>query len=256
VSSTYTFTANDNASLYVWTGGAGTLTLPPVGSVSTGFYVIVKNDGAGILSVAAQGSSTIDATTSTVQIQIANSSVFVSNGTNWYTYALAQQNVFNYTQLYLSLTGAAATVTLTSAQAKNVIQQYAGILSQNTTIIVPQTVQLYSIRNSTTGAYSLTISTGVTGGASYTVTAGTAALLVCDGTNLFNATSSQASFASTITLGNGSASNPSLNFTGDALTGIYLAASGQLGFAVSGVLAGKLTSSGLLLPVGITGGSF
>jgi hypothetical protein len=256
VSSAYTFTANDNAALYVWTGGAGTVTLPPVASVSIGYYVIVKNDGSGILNVAAQGSSTIDITSTTVQLQIANSSVFVSNGTNWYTYALAQQNVFNYTQLYLSLTGAAATVTLTSAQGKNVIQQYAGTLSQNTTIIVPQTVQLYSIRNSTSGAYTLTISTGVTGGTTYQVSSGTAALLVCDGTNVFSATSSSTSFTTQLTLGNGSASNPSLNFSGDATTGLYLAASGQLGFAIAGSSAGTLTSSGLLLPVGIQGGTF
>jgi hypothetical protein len=206
--------------------------------------------------VTAQGTSTIDTTSSTVQIQIANSSVFVSNGTNWYTYALAQTNVFNYTQLYLSLTGAAATVTLTAAQAKNVIQQYAGILSQNTTIIVPQTVQLYSIRNSTSGAYTLTISTGVTGGTTFNVTSGTAALLVCDGTNVFSATSSSTSFTSQLTLGNGSSTNPSLNFQGDTTTGLYLAASGQLGFAIGGSSAGTLTSSGLLLPVGIQGGTF
>jgi hypothetical protein len=256
VSSAYTFNANDSASLYVWTGGAGTLTLPPVASVPNGYYVIVKNDGAGIVNVAAQGSSTIDTTSSTVQLQIANSSVFVSNGTNWYTYALAQQNTFNYTQLYLSLTGAAATVTLTSAQAKNVIQQYAGVLSQNTTIIVPQTVQLYSIRNSTSGAYTLTISTGVTGGTTYQVSSGTAALLVCDGTNVFSATSSSTSFTTQLTLGNGSATNPSLNFSGDTTTGLYLAASGQLGFAIAGTSAGTLTASGLLLPVGVQGGTF
>jgi hypothetical protein len=256
VSSAYTFNANDSASLYVWTGGAGTLTLPPVASVPNGYYVIVKNDGAGIVNVAAQGSSTIDTTSSTVQLQIANSSIFVSNGSNWYTYALAQQNTFNYTQLYLSLTGAAATVTLTSAQAKNVIQQYAGVLSQNTTIIVPQTVQLYSIRNSTTGAYNLTISTGVTGGTTYQVSSGTAALLVCDGTNVFSATSSSTSFTTQLTLGNGSATNPSLNFSGDTTTGLYLAASGQLGFAIAGASAGTLTASGLLLPVGVQGGTF
>jgi hypothetical protein len=256
ISSAYTFTANDNASLYVWTGGAGTLTLPTVGSVVTGFYVIVKNDGSGIVNIAAQGSSVIDGGGSTVQIQISNSSIFVSNGLNWYTYALAQQNVFNYTQLTLSLVGAAAAVTLTSAQAKNVIQQYTGALSQNTTIIVPQTVQLYSIKNNTSGAFSLTISTGVTGGSSYAVSQGTSAFLVCDGTNVFNATSSQASFTSQLSVGNGSSANPSINFLGDATTGFYLVASGQLGFSISGTLAGKLTSSGLLLPVGITGGNF
>ena len=256
VSSAYTFNSSDGSQLFVWTGGAGTMTLPTVASVPSGWYVIIKNDGAGILNVTAQGSSTIDTTSSTVQIQIANSSVFVSNGTNWYTYALAQTNVFNYTQLYLSLTGAAATVTLTAAQGKNVIQQYAGILSQNTTVILPQTVQLYSIRNTTTGSYTLTFSTGVSGGTTFTLGQGQAVLLVCDGTNVFTTTSATTSFTSNLTLGNGSSAAPSLNFSGDTTTGLYLAASGQLGFAIGGSSAGTLTSSGLLLPVGIQGGTF
>ena len=256
VSSAYSFNASDSAKLFVWTGGAGTMTLPTVASVPSGWYVIVKNDGSGILSVAAQGSSTIDTTSTTVSIQIANSSVFVSNGTNWYTYALAQQNVFNYTQLYLSLTGAAATVTLTAAQGKNVIQQYAGVLSQNTTIILPQTVQLYSIRNTTTGSYTLTFSTGVTGGTTFVLGQNQAVLLVCDGTNIFSTTSASTSFTSSLTLGNGSAAAPSLNFSSDATTGLYLAASGQLGFAIAGASAGQLTASGLLLPVGVQGGTF
>jgi len=256
VSSAYTFNSSDGSQLFVWTGGAGTMTLPTVASVPSGWYVIIKNDGSGILNVTAQGSSTIDTTSSTVQIQIANSSVFVSNGTNWYTYALAQTNVFNYTQLYLSLTGAAATVTLTAAQGKNVIQQYAGILSQNTTVILPQTVQLYSIRNTTTGSYTLTFSTGVSGGTTFTLGQSQAVLLVCDGTNVFTTTSATTSFTSNLTLGNGSAAAPSLNFSGDTTTGLYLAASGQLGFAIGGSSAGSLTSSGLLLPVGIQGGTF
>ena len=169
---------------------------------------------------------------------------------------MAQQNVFNYTQLYLSLTGAAATVTLTAAQGKNVIQQYAGVLSQNTTIILPQTVQLYSIRNTTTGSYTLTFSTGVTGGTTFVLGQSQAVLLVCDGTNVFTTTSATTSFTSSLTLGNGSAANPSLNFSGDTTTGLYLAASGQLGFAIAGASAGQLTASGLLLPVGVQGGTF
>jgi len=256
VSSAYTFNSTDGSQLFVWTGGAGTMTLPTVASVPSGWYVIIKNDGSGILNVTAQGSSTIDTTSSTVQIQIANSSVFVSNGTNWYTYALAQTNVFNYTQLYLSLTGAAATVTLTAAQGKNVIQQYAGILSQNTTVILPQTVQLYSIRNTTTGSYTLTFSTGVSGGTTFTLGQGQAVLLVCDGTNVFTTTSATTSFTSNLTLGNGSTAVPSLKFTGDLNTGIYLPSTGTFGFVISNTEAGYLDSTGLHIFNGISGGTF
>jgi len=47
-----------------------------------------------------------------------------------------------------------------------------------------------------------------------------------------------------------------LSFQSDATTGLFLAASGQLGFAVSGSQAGALTGTGLQLPVGINAGAF
>jgi hypothetical protein len=255
-SSTYQFTPSDRAAFYVWTGGAGTVTLPSVSAVGSGWFVIIKNDGSGILNVAASGTSTIDFTSTTIQIQLANSSIFCTDGSNWYTYALAQTNVFNYTQLYLSLTGATSPVTLTSAQGKNTIQEYAGVLSSNITVILPPTVQLYAIRNLTTGSYTLTFSTGITGGSTLVLPQNQTIIVICDGTNIYNAQTATSSTLTSLTLGNGSYSAPSLNFQGDVTTGLYLAASGQLGFAIAGTAAGKLTANGLLLPVGIDGGAF
>jgi len=59
-----------------------------------------------------------------------------------------------------------------------------------------------------------------------------------------------------LTLGNGSAGAPSVSFSSDGTTGVYLVASGQLGFAVSGSNGMTLTTTGLLVPVGIAGGAF
>jgi hypothetical protein len=59
-----------------------------------------------------------------------------------------------------------------------------------------------------------------------------------------------------LTLGNGTAAAPSLNFLGDNTTGLFLPSSGQLGFAISGVSAGTLTSTGLRMTVGVDGGTF
>ena len=83
-------------------------------------------------------------------------------------------------------------------------------------------------------------------------------IIICDGTNVYSASGSGGGGGggSSLTLANGAAASPSLNFVGDTTTGLYLPASGQLGFAISGVNAGTLSSSGLLLPVGISGGTF
>ena len=252
-SSDYTMLPTDQSSLYVWEGGAGTVTLPSAASVGASWYVIIKNDGTGILNVVPVGSDTIDGEV-TKQLQISESFVVVSDGTTFYSYAYGQSATFFFTQLSKSVTG--GTVTLTSAEAASIIQEYNGTLTSNCTVIVPPTVQLYSFRNNTSGAFTLTFTTGVSGGLTITLPQNQTILAICDGTNVYNAQTSTSSFINALTLGNGSAAAPSLSFSGDAGTGLYLAASHQLGLAINGLNAGTLTATGLLLPVGINGGAF
>jgi hypothetical protein len=117
-------------------------------------------------------------------------------------------------------------------------------------------VQLYSFQNSTTGSFSLTFKTTTGGASTVVLPQGQTIIAICDGTNVYNAQTSTSSFINLLTLGNGSAAAPSLSFTGSATTGLYLAASNQLGFAINGVNAGTLSAAGLLVPVGINGGAF
>ena len=252
-SANYTMVPADRSALYVWTGGAGTVTLPPATGAGSDWFVIIKNDGTGVLNVALQGSNTIDGNVS-AQLQIAESFVVVSDGSNYFSYAYGQSADFFFTQLVKIVTG--GTVTLTSAEASSIIQEYQGTLTSNCTVILPPTVQLYSFKNNTTGSYTLTFSTGAVGALTVSLPQGQTILAICDGTNVYNAQTSTSSFINALTLGNGSASAPSLSFTGDAQTGLYLAASHQLGFAINGLSAGQLTPSGLLLPVGINAGAF
>jgi hypothetical protein len=252
-SANYTINTADRSSMYVWTGGAGTVTLPAAANTGANWFVILKNDGTGILNVVPSGSNTIDGNVS-AQLQIAESFVLVSNGTNYYSYAYGQSAQFFFTQLVKNVTG--GTVTLTSAEASSIIQEYQGTLTSNCTVVVPSTVQLYSFQNKTTGSFTLTFKTSVLGGSTVTLPQNQTIIAICDGTNVYNAQTSTSSFINALTLGNGSAASPSLSFTGDTTTGLYLAATNQLGFAINGVSAGQLTATGLLLPVGIKGGAF
>lgn len=254
ISSSYLASINDRSSLLVWEGGAGTITLPSAVGVGSQWFVVIKNDGTGVCNIALSGSDTIDGQVS-AQLQLNESFVVVSNGSNWYSYAYGQSAEFFFTQLVKNVTG--GTVTLTSAEASNIIQEYTGTLTSNCTVIVPPTVQLYSFRNNTSGSYTLTFSTGAGGGAlTLALPQGQTILAICDGTNIYNAQTATTSFINALTLGNGSAAAPSLSFSGSATTGLYLAATNQLGLAINGLEAGKLTSTGLLLPVGINGGAF
>jgi hypothetical protein len=154
------------------------------------------------------------------------------------------------------VTGLGPTITLSAAQAANQIQEYFGVLAANTTVIVPPTVQLYTITNNTTGAYTLTFSTGAVGASTVTVSQTQSLIIICDGTNVYNANSSAISTLPSLTLNAGSAIAPSLNFTGNTNTGFYQPSSGQLGWALNGVNKMTLTSTGLAVINGISGGTF
>jgi hypothetical protein len=242
-SSNTTLTSNARAQMNVWTGGAGTVNLPSASSVGANWFTIIKNDGAGILTIIPNGTDTIDGN-SNQQLQLTESIVLVSYGSGgWYTFGYGRSNQFAYTELALSLTG--GTTVLTSAQAQNTIQIYTGSLTSNAIIVVPQTVQLYTVTNNTTGSYTLTVKTSAGGGATVSVAQSTSLVLICDGTNVYNAASGSTSSITSLTLGNGSTSVPSLKFVGDANTGLFLPSSGQLGIVVSNVQQAYFSSSGL-----------
>lgn len=253
VASDYTVQTTDQSSLLVWIGGAGTLTLPVASTAGEDWYVVIKNDGTGILNIALQGANTIDNEVS-AQLQINESFVVVSDGSNYYSYGYGQSATFFFTQLSKNVTG--GTVTLTSAEAANIIQEYSGTLTSNCTVILPPTVQLYSLRNTTTGSFSLTFSTGSMGATTLILPQNQTIIAICDGTNVYNSQTATSSTITQLTLGDGSAAAPSLSFVSDATTGLYLAASHQLGIAANGTNVATFTQNGLAVPVGISGGAF
>ena len=253
INSNYTILPAARSSFYVWNGGAGTLTLPLAGTVGNNWFVIVRNNGAGILTMQPQGTDTIDGN-SIAQLQLTESFVIVSNGSTYNTFAYGRSNQFAFTTLSKTVTG--GTVTLTAAEGSNVIQEYFGTLTSNCTVIVPSTVQLYSLQNNTTGSFTLTFRTTSGSGSTVTLAQSQTIIVICDGINVYNAQTATISTATTLTLGNGSAPAPSLNFTGDTTTGLYLPGSNQLGFATGGINRMTLTATGLLVPVGINGGQF
>ena len=126
----------------------------------------------------------------------------------------------------------------------------------NQIIVLPSTVQIYYLNNQTTGAFSLTFKTSAVGAATVTVAQGQTLTVVCDGTNVYNSSSASGGTVTTLTINSGSAAAPSLNFTGNTSTGIYQPATNQIGFALNAANAATLTTTGFLIPVGISGGAF
>lgn len=258
-STNQTLSSTLRASLITWGGGVGAFTLPSASSVGANWFCMIRNNGSGVLTLTPVGSDTIDGNANQ-QLQLTESLALVSNGSGWNTFGYGRSNLFVYTQLSLSVTG--GTTTLTSAQAANTIQLYAGTLTSNQIIVIPSTVQLYTMTNNTTGAYSLTIKTAVGGAATLIIPQGTTLVVICDGTNVYNANSGAASTFTTITLGNGSLSTPSLKFSGDLNSGIYLVTTSQVGLIANNTQVGYWNTAGLTMAGtgtfigGVTGGTF
>jgi len=254
--SSSTLSANAQSQLSVWEGGAGTITLPSASGVGANWFTIVKNNGTGILTVQTSGSDTIDGISNSTQLQIGESFALVSDGTSTYnSWGYGQSAIFSFTQEQISVTGAGATITLTSSQASYTLQEYSGVLSQNTNVVVPSTVQFYVITNNTTGSYTLTFKTSVGGGATTTIPNGSTVAMVCDGTNVY-AVSTVSNNVTSLTLSVGSSTNPSLNFVGNLTTGLYLPNSNQVGITINGSEQAYFSSTGLTVLSGISGGSF
>jgi len=231
-SSNYTAVAADRANTYIWTSGSGTLTLTSASTLGNDWFFLVRNGGTGTLAVTPSGGDLINGSAS-LSLQPSDSCLISCSGTAFYSVGLGKSTQFNFTQLTKAVTFAGSPYTLTSAEASNVIQKYTGTLTGNVVVNLPQTIQVYYITNQTTGAYTITFQTGVSGGATATIPAGQQVILLCDSVNLYNA-STIAAGATSLSLTNGSAGAPSLNFASETTTGVFRPSSGVFGISILG----------------------
>jgi hypothetical protein len=237
------FVDGDRAKTYVWGGGTTTVTLPSAVAVGDSWFMLLKNNGTGTLTLDAPSTQTIDGTV-TKAFQPNESAFIVSTGTEFITVGYGVSTQFEFG--VLTKTVATGTYTLTANEAANSIQIYNGTLSGNVTIIVPPVVNLYIISNqcSAPGAETLTISTGAVGANTATVPSSGQVTVFCDGTNILNANTTQAG-GTAFSLVNGSAASPSLNFGSEVNTGIYRPGAGRFGISILGSLVLDIDANGI-----------
>jgi hypothetical protein len=253
------FVDGDRAKTYVWSGGATTVTLPSAVTVGNNWFMLLKNNGTGTLTLDAPGSQTIDGSL-TKAFAPSESAFIVSTGTEFVTIGYGVSTQFEFGILTKTVTN--GTYTLTASEAANTIMIFNGTLSNNVTIIVPPVINFYVISNQTTaGGFTLTISTGAVGANTATVPAAGQATVFCDGTNILNANTTQAGGTS-FSLVNGSAGSPSLNFGSETNTGIYRPGAGRFGVSILGNLVLDVDANGINVTgtgnftAGISGGTF
>jgi hypothetical protein len=238
----YTFISSDRAQTKVWGGGAGTANLPVASTIGDDWFFFFKNNGTGTVSLNAQGGNTIDLASSK-QFQPNESAMIICTGSAFVTVGYGVSNQFLFQSITKEVTS--GSYTLSTSEATALIQEYVGTLSGAVTVTYPPVVAFYIVSNQTTaGGNTLTITTGVGGGATATVAAGNQATLICDGVNFYNANTVQAG-ASVSSLTNGSAANPSLSFASEPSTGIFRSGSGSFNISILGTNRAEVNASGL-----------
>ena len=251
-SSSFTAATTDRAKNYVWTGGVGTITLPIATTLGNDWFMMVRNGGSGALTISPSSGQLINGAAN-LTMQISDSAFIICSGSAFFTVGLGRSTTFAFSVLAYPITSAGSPYTLTPSQAQNTVISLTGTLTTPVTINIPAVVQVYYILNGSTGS-TVTFTTGIGGSSSATLNPSTQAILICDATNVLNA-STVITGGSAITLINGSAAAPSLNFSGDVTTGLYFAA-GDLGFSINGTSEMRLGSGGLTVVSGISGGTF
>ena len=236
----YTFLASDRAQTKVWSGGVGVATLPLASTLGNNWFFLFKNNGSGTMTISTSGSDTLDTNTNKTY-QPNESSFIVCDGTQFVTVGYGVSNVFTFTANTLPVT--AGTYNLTTTQSSSIIQEIVGTLTANVTVVFPQVVALLVVSNQTTpNGHTVSITTGV--GNTYVIPAGQQVSVICDGTNFFNANTTQAGSTS-LSMVDGSAAVPAINFLNENNTGIFRPDTGQFGISILGTNKFLLDASGI-----------
>lgn len=201
-SSPLSILTTDRAAAFVWTGsGAATVNLPSTVSAGNNFFVSVRNEGGGNVTIDPAGSETVN-NVSTIALAPGDSITLITDGLEWFTLGFGQKAVFAFDYTSIDLTGESSPYTLSGSELNRISYDFIGALTENMEIIVPATTQQYWVTNDTTESYTLGLKTASQATA-IDVPQGYSAILYCDGNNVVAAAGSTASTPSVVNPGNG-----------------------------------------------------
>lgn len=247
LNSAYTLLDTNRAKVLLFTGGATTLTLAAINSLSSNFFCHVKNNGTGTLTLSPSGGNLIDGSSS-LTVQPAESCILMNDNANsWVTVGLGRSTIYQYSNLTLDVS-AGGTFTLTSTQASNKLLKFVGNPTADVDVVVPPVVSVYYLANNLSTAHSVQVKTAANPGALVDQTQ--RIVVVCDGSLVMPTQSSIANSALSVL--DGSESSPSLNFASKTNTGLFKHSTQGLGFSVNGVAQLVSDGAGVEFPLGLT----
>lgn len=249
VSAPPTITNNNRADTFVWTSGNDTITLPAANTLSAGWFIAFRNSGTGVLSFAAQGTSTINGASS-LDTNPADSGFIVFQQTtgNFVTIGLTLPSNVTFTSATYDVDSIVGN-SFSLVSYAPIIQTYvalSGTRSVNLDVTLPATTQFYVLVNNTGQAtYDITFQLSGSLQTPISVSDGQVALVLSDGNFLYviNQTTSN-SFQAI----NGSVGAPSYSFISDTATGMYLIGTSRLGLTANSTLMLDIDNTNTLDP--------
>lgn len=249
VTSAPTLTDNSRAATYVWNGGLGTINLPNVFDLTTGWYIGFRNNGTGSLDFTPVSPALINGSI-TITVNPGDSGfIFYDSTTGGFvTVGLAAPSNITFTAETFDVDAIVGN-SLSLVSFAPIIQTYvaqSGTRTTTLTVTLPAITQIYILVNAT-GEPGYDVQFQITGSSQppLVLSDGAIATVLSDGSSLFPLTQSATGL---YYAANGSAASPSFSFNNDTSTGMYLVGTGVLGLTANGAQIVSLDGSNSLDP--------
>lgn len=260
--SDFTLGQGNRASAFVWEGGLGALTLPTAASAGNNWFVSVRNNGEGNLTILPQGSDLINNQADLV-LRPEDSATILTDGINFFTIGYGQQAIFAFDYTSINLAGESGDYVLSGSELNRIAYSFVGALAGDVAVILPPTTQQYWVANNTTGgSYTLSIGTEDQV-APIDVPRGSRGIYYCDGVNVVKADTASTALPITIPDGGTGATTAGgalINLGGTSVgIDVFTAASQAaarlaIGGAASGANSDITSLSGLTTPLSVAQG--
>lgn len=235
-----TITDNTRGHCLVWTSGAGTWTLPAVSSLTEGWFILIRNNGTGTLTIQTSAvNSTIDGQSS-IALPLGDSCFICVNRDitkqDFFTVGRARPNSLTFSSATYDVdTVAGATLSLITNTP--IIQRFTALSGARTSSLLvqlPAVTQVYYFLNDTNqGSYNINFQVQGSSQPPYSLAASRQAIVLSDGTNIYPLL--QANVGQFLA-NRGTAAVPAFSFNLDPSSGMYSPNDAQLGFSVNGVV--------------------
>lgn len=245
------------AATYVWSSGAGTLTLPSTNTLSTGWYIGFRNNGTGTLTISTTSPDLINNQASLNANPGDSGGIFYDPSSGGYiTVGYAPPANINFTAATYDVDSIVGN-TFSLVSYAPIIQTYiaqTGTRTQTLAVTLPEITQIYVLVNNTNqSGYNITFQCQGSSQPPLVLASGEIVTILTDGANIYTLTSAT---SGVFYAADGSAGVPSYSFTNDTQTGMYLPGLSILGFSANGSELLSLDNTNVLQPLITANGRF